>query len=147
MRIAYVQTLLLLVSLPAIAELGGQAMNPTTLRSVAKAVRQASPSAYYTTQEIETEDGTTIREYLLPSGEVFAVVWTGPTMPNLRNLFGLSNFQAYLDEMQTRPPGRRPVHIDRSDLVVQSGGHSRAYQGRAYLPRWIPAGVSTDEIK
>jgi hypothetical protein len=30
---------------------------------------------------------------------------------------------------------------------VQSGGHMRAFRGRAYLPQLLPAGVSGDEIK
>jgi Protein of unknown function (DUF2844) len=31
--------------------------------------------------------------------------------------------------------------------VVQSGGHMRAYIGRAYIPEMLPPGLKAEEIK
>lgn len=139
--------LVLTTSLSAFAELGGRPSRPEAVRSGAKEVRQVTPSQAYTVQEIQTEEGTTIREYVLPSGNVFAVVWTGPHIPDLRSLFGAGYFDTYVKELQAGSPGRRPVKVDRADLVVESSGHTRAFHGRAYLPANVPSGFSIDDIK
>lgn len=139
--------LILTLSLPVLAELGGRPSRPEAVRSGAKEVRELAPSAAYTVQEIQTEDGTTIREFVLPTGSVFAVVWTGPHIPDLRSLFGAGYFDTYVKEVQAGSPGRRPVKVDRAGLVVESDGHARDFHGRAYLPASVPGGVSVDEIK
>lgn len=139
--------LILTLSLPASAELGGRATASTVLRSGAKAVRLASPSSAYSIQQSENDEGVAVREYVSPSGEIFGVTWTGQRMPDLQALFGNANFRIYQDEMQARRPGRAPVRIERSDLVVQSSGHIRAFRGRAYLPQKIPAGVTIGDIR
>jgi hypothetical protein len=148
MKLPIVLGLLALASsAPACAGLGGAAMSPAATGVVgAKVMRQSTSTDGYTVQETTAEDGTTVREYVLSSGVVFAVAWSGPRMPNLRQLLG-SYFESYRDEAAARSPGRRPIAIDRPDLVVQSGGHPRAFHGRAYLPQRMPAGVSSDDIK
>jgi len=112
----------------------------------ATVMRQSGSTAGYMVQESQAGDGTTIREYILPSGDVFAVAWSGPRMPNLQSLLG-AYFESYRNEATSQPPGRRPIAIDRPDLVVQSGGHPRAFYGRAYLPKQLPAGISTSDIR
>lgn len=138
---------LLTMSLPAFAGLGDAATpvvdHPSAGTSV---VRRAVPARSYTVQDIQAADGTTVREYVAPDGKVFAVTWKGPVMPDLEQLFG-AHFRQYRDELQTRRAGRGPLRIERSDLVVESGGHMRAFRGRAYLPQQFPAGVSADEIR
>ncbi|MBI5783861.1 MAG: DUF2844 domain-containing protein [Rhodocyclales bacterium] len=147
MKTAHWLLVLLAASTDLHAELGGRPMRGDEPGPVGiEAMRQSTTPAGYSVQETETEDGTTVREYLLPTGEVFAVAWSGPRMPNLQRLLG-AYFESYRDEAASRPPGRRPIAIDRSDLVVQSGGHPRAFHGRAYLPQRVPAGFSTNEIK
>ena len=42
---------------------------------------------------------------------------------------------------------RGPLLIQEPGLVVQSGGHMRAYFGRAYIPDQVPQGVNIEEIK
>lgn len=138
--------LLLLLPQLAVAGLGGQRLTADPARLAAKAVRESTPSAAYSVSEIETEDGATIREYVLPSGIVFAVTWSGPRVPDLRELFG-SHFQSYRDEIEARPAGRGPVRIERADLIVEAGGRMRAFRGRAWLPQRLPAGMTVDEIR
>ena len=48
---------------------------------------------------------------------------------------------------KTAPGGRNHLNLSRSDLVIQAGGHMRAFFGRAYLVDAIPAGVSSDELR
>lgn len=147
MKLSIVLGLLALaVSAPACAGLGGAPMSAASGVAGAKVMRQSAAAGGYSVEETVAEDGTTVREFVLPSGEVFAVAWSGPRMPNLRQLLG-AYFEAYRDEAAARSPGRRPMAIDRPGLVVQSGGHPRAFHGRAYLPERMPEGFSSDDIR
>jgi hypothetical protein len=94
--------------------------------------------------------GTAIREYTGADGIVFAVAWQGPAMPDLQELFG-ANFAPYIDDVKasrtTRPAHSGPITIRRTGLVVESGGHMRAYLGRAWLPALLPSGISLNAIR
>lgn len=105
-----------------------------------------SAKAAYTVHEIPTSSGTVVREFVATDGRVFAVVWSGPTVPDLRQLLG-ENFAAYTAPQASGP--RTHVHrtITRGDLVVQSSGHMRAFSGRAYLASLVPAGVAIDGLR
>jgi hypothetical protein len=43
--------------------------------------------------------------------------------------------------------GRRPLVIEQPGLVVQIGGHPRAFAGRAYVPEMLPTGVRTEDVQ
>jgi hypothetical protein len=146
MRILGSMLLLLATSAPAFAGLGGNATPVAPAQPQAGTVLRAQPARGYTVQEFQTGDGVTIREYVSPAGKVFGVVWSGPRMPDLQQLFG-NYFEAFRDELRARQPHRGPLNIERPDLVIQSGGHPRAFRGRAFLPDQLPAGVSADEIR
>jgi hypothetical protein len=139
--------LLVALSLPAFAGLGGDATPVAAGQAVGKSViRRAIPARSYTIQDVQSADGTTVREYITLEGKVFGVSWTGPVMPNLAQLFG-DHYESYREAIKGRGPGRKPVHVNSSDLVVESAGHMRAFRGRAYVPQMLPAGVSANEIK
>jgi hypothetical protein len=99
----------------------------------------------YQLHEIRLPTGTLLREYVGANGVVFAVAWNGPTMPNLRQAFG-RYFDAYAAAAASAHSGHSQLRVTRSDLVVQSSGHMRAFAGHAYLPRAIPAGVDIGEL-
>jgi hypothetical protein len=108
--------------------------------------------ATYTVHEITTSYGTVVREYVTPDGKVFGVAWRGPFMPNLQQLLGDSygEFSQAAQAARSGPVKRSrnaPLSVTQPDLVVHSGGHMRAYAGRAYLPGLLPAGVDPKEIK
>lgn len=145
MRVS-VSILLLLAAAPAFGGLGGAATPIVTDRSDMVVVRRAVPARSYSVQEIKTGDGTVVREYVSAEGKVFGVAWNGPIMPDLKQLFG-DYFPTFQSEAQARGPARGPLKINRSDLVIQSGGHMRAFSGRAYLPQLLPAGVTAAEIE
>ncbi len=98
--------------------------------------------------EITADPGIRVREFLNPSGVVFAVSWSGPVMPDLRPLLG-AHYAAYSGELAAlnHPGLHRSVRFASPDLVVESGGHLRAYTGRAYLPALIPAGVAVTDLR
>ena len=102
----------------------------------------------YEIEEITTDTGMRVREYLGRDGVVFAVSWSGPALPDLQRLLG-THYVEYTTALAalTRPGLHRSVRIASSELVVESGGHLRAYAGRAYLPALVPAGISTADLR
>jgi hypothetical protein len=103
-------------------------------------------SPQYSLHETRLDSGTLVREYVSAKGIVFAVTWQGPFLPDLRRLLG-RHFGTYADAARNNPAGLGPLQIDSPELAVQSGGHMRAFSGRAYLPQEIPENFSTDLIQ
>jgi hypothetical protein len=104
----------------------------------------------YRLHEIKLPSGSSLREFVGADGKVFAVAWSGPTVPNLRQVFG-QYFDEYASAAQSAAQTTRSDHthsqVHTSDLVVQSSGHMRALSGRAYLFQAIPSGVSLGDIR
>jgi hypothetical protein len=119
--------------------------------SVATDVQQFQASvkstlhASYRVHEIQLPSGTLLREFAVPGGNVFAVAWKGPAVPNLRQALG-QYFDVYVGAAKLKRGGRTHIEVHQDDLIVQSGGHMRAFSGRAYLAQAIPAGTSTAEL-
>ncbi len=140
--------LLALLPFSAHAELGGDVTSVQSDQSRLRAVRRATLSNGYTVHELQTDNGITIREYASTQGRIFAVSWQGPFMPDLQQLLG-AYFPAFKTAAATRRASglRGPVAVQQDDLIVQSGGHMRAFNGRAYIPSLIPPQVSIEEIQ
>lgn len=100
----------------------------------------------YQVHELALPSGTLVREYVTTSGIVFAVAWNGPSKPNLSQLLG-PYFADLSAAAQSGRGGHNHLDLTRSDLVIQAGGHMRAFSGRAYLVAAVPAGVSSDELR
>ena len=128
------------------AALGGPESAVARDAAVLKGSIKSTELSGYRVHEIQLSSGTVLREYAGLDGTVFAVAWKGPKIPNLRLALG-QYYDAFVTAAQTRHAGGR-THLDirQSDWVMQSSGHMRAFQGRAYLPQALPAGVSLDEI-
>ncbi len=99
----------------------------------------------YRVHEIQLSSGTRVREFVGPDGQVFAIAWKGPTIPNLRQTLG-SYFDHYVTAAKANRMGHTHLQIQQSDLVVQAGGHMRAFSGRAYRPQAVPSGVSVGDL-
>ncbi len=136
--------LLLMLAPFAHAELGGNAGSIESDRVAMKATLRQVPAAQYTVHEITTPAGVQVREYLAPNGVVFAVAWNGPRIPDLRQLLGA--YFGVFKEAAGAQHGRGPLHVERPDLVVHSGGHMRAFAGLAYAPQLIPPGVAVADL-
>jgi hypothetical protein len=106
-----------------------------------------SAATTYTVTATTLASGTVVREYVNTSGVVFAVSWTGPFLPDLRTLLG-DQFSALTTESARHPKaGHNRVNVSGSDVVIESGGHMRAYTGRAWITSLLPTGFDTDEIE
>ena len=110
------------------------------------AVIKETMSGSYRVHEIQQPSGTLIREYAGLDGKVFAVTWHGPFSPNLRQTLG-SYFDQYAAAAPAGRQDRNHVQVRESNLVVQVGGHMRAYSGRAYLPQALPSGVTAGDLE
>jgi hypothetical protein len=99
--------------------------------------------------QLQASNGTTVREYVSSTGTVFAVSWDGPWMPDLRQVLG-PYFDAYQRTVPAVRNARRshgPMTFRSGDLVVQIGGHPRAFVGRAYIERLMPQGMQAQTIR
>lgn len=100
----------------------------------------------YTVYELSIATGTVVREYLSLDGKVFAVTWKGPLLPDLRQILG-SYFKQYSESASSKHGDHGHLVVRDPDLVVESGGHMRAFFGRAYLPKAMPPEVAVSDIK
>jgi Protein of unknown function (DUF2844) len=129
----------------AFATLGQPETSVTADVAQLKGSIKISDRTSYRVHEIQLSSGTVVREFVGPDGKVFAIAWKGPTIPDLRQTLG-SYFDNYVTAAQAPHLGRNHLQIQQSDLVVQAGGHMRAFSGRAYLPQAVPSGVSVGEL-
>ncbi len=129
------------------AALGGP---PADLRADAVAARSSTVttgSATYTMTESTLASGTVVRQYVDAGGTVFAVSWSGPSLPDLKELLG-----GYFDTMVAHSAGRQRgqrsrLALRRSDVVITTAGHMGALEGRAWVPSKIPAGFDPKDSK
>lgn len=138
----------LLAAVPAYANLGGDADSIRADATEFVGTLASLDGSGYLIAEISTDSGMRVREFLNRDGFVFAVSWSGPAVPQLQRLLGV-HFPAYLAALAAldRPGLHRTLRVATPDLVVEAGGHLRAYQGRAYLPTLIPAGVAAADLR
>jgi uncharacterized protein DUF2844 len=127
------------------AALGGPETTVAADAQVLKASVQSTDRTNYRVHTIALPSGTVLREYAVVGGNVFAVAWSGPSLPNLRQVLG-QYFDGFVSGAKAQSGSHHHLEIRQSDLVVQSSGHMRAFTGRAYLPQGIPSGVSLDEL-
>lgn len=117
-------------------------------RARMSAAASSARSSLYTLHETALESGTTVLEYATPAGQVFAVAWRGPVLPDLSTLLG-NYFKVFkVETEQMRAVGRRgaPISMERDGLVLRSSGRMRNFFGYAYVPALIPAGVNINDV-
>jgi hypothetical protein len=145
-------------SATAFAALGASPMTgadphvSTIDRATARAMTSATSASNgaYTVNEVTLDSGIVVREFVATSTRlVFAVSWTGPRLPNFRNLLG-TYATRYLDPKAADHPsstglGQRALSAD--DLVVQSLGRLGRFSGYAYLPSAVPVGVAVSALQ
>ncbi|WP_206950712.1 DUF2844 domain-containing protein [Trinickia acidisoli] len=161
---AFVLCALTAVTLPARAALGGSPMptpagaTTTTLAHIAHAAAAGTGAsstaataapAQYSVRATTYSSGTSVREYLGTDGNVFGIAWNGPRMPDLQSLLGnyFPQYASGVQALHAARPGRGPVDVEQSNLVVRSGGHMGSFFGQAWLPSALPAGVTGADIK
>ncbi|HTR06996.1 MAG TPA: DUF2844 domain-containing protein [Paraburkholderia sp.] len=137
------------MSSAAHASLGGLHQSVALDQSQMHANRQTTTGQLFTTERLTLENGAHVTEYVNRDDVVFAVTWHGPAMPDLQQLLGSYAQRAYDGAKAFRAAHSAigPVVVSASDLVVQTGGHMRAYWGRAWLPNAVPASLNVQDIQ
>lgn len=148
LAIALALAAILLPPRPALAALGEPASSITADRKALSAVsRGTKERAGYSVHELES-GSVTVREYVSPSGTVFAIAWNGTAHPDLDTLLGSYAGEYHRAQRATpRQPGRHPRKVVGDRVVVERWGHMRNLRGRAYAPALLPDGVTPDEIQ
>jgi hypothetical protein len=143
--------LLLMPAVPpaALGALGQPAATVEQDQVMMKGQRHSRSAVGYSVETI-TVAGMQIKEYVSADGIVFAVIWKGTGMPDLRLLLGeyFDEYQAAVNAARGRAPRvRQPFRMKSERLVVERAGHSRSLWGRAYLPTHLPAGMRPEDIQ
>ena len=133
---------------PSRATLGGPAESVAADQAALAAARgTADVRAAYRVERLVSR-ARTVREYVSPSGVVFAVAWEGASPPDLAVVLGTyaAPVRRAADE---QPPtrGRRSRHVEGGGAILETWGHMRALRGRAWVPALVPAGVNVDDIR
>jgi uncharacterized protein DUF2844 len=140
------QLLASVVSAPAWAALGDTVASIAADSQKLKASPRIATRAAFSIHELETPAGTVVREFVAPSGIVFAVAWRGPFKPSMPMLLG-----QYITEYARAPrtPGstRSRLMIEQPDLIVHAAGHMRSFTGIAYVPQLLPANIAEADLK
>ncbi|HEX7288324.1 MAG TPA: DUF2844 domain-containing protein [Candidatus Angelobacter sp.] len=140
--------IIMIVLAPAArAELGGNVSSIQADQERMKGTVRVTSTMQFTVHEIQTPNGTVVREFVSPAGMVFGVAWQGPWMPDLRQLLGTYFEQFVKAAQQSKGRGRGPLSIQENGLVVETGGHARSFFGRAYLVPMMPPSVRAEAIQ
>jgi hypothetical protein len=138
--------LFLCVSVPAAATLGEDVSSVRVDQAQMQGTLRITSAGNFAVHEIQLPSATVVKEYVSPAGMVFAVSWRGPWIPDLRQVLG-RYFEQYAEAAKTRDGSRGSRLTRQPGLVVQSGGHMRAFFGRAYAPQMLPRGVLAEDIQ
>ncbi len=131
---------------PARATLGEPESTVAAEAQQLKVSVKATERTGYRLHEMQLPSGTRLREFVDAEGTVFAVAWTGPSKPDLRQALG-KYFDVYIAAAKARRAVRSPLRIRGPGFAMDAGGHMRAFTGRAYLPGSVPAGTSLDDLR
>ena len=136
------------VTMPAFAALGGDASSvDDDVVKMKGQSRTTTPAGGYSVSETTLPSGTVLREYVSPDGKVFAVTWKGAVPPDLTQTLGVYYAQFKAAATATPRASHHNVQVRQDDLVVITGGHMRAWTGKAYAQSLLPPNFSLDDIK
>ncbi len=125
------------------ATLGGKVASVASNQQHLGATHQVLKLAVGERHELQLPSGIVVHEYVSPSGAVYAITWHGPRKPDLRELLG-PYFAQLAQRSSQAKIGHHRMHLEGSDLVIDSTGHRSTSSGRAWVPSLVPAGVNLD---
>ena len=135
-------------SIPSWSVLGEDVSSVPADQVHSNASVRVTPGQNFTVHELRSPSGVVVQEYASAAGKIFAVSWQGPTLPDMKQLLG-SYFEEFQKAAQenNQPGGHSPLIVHHPGLVVELGGHMRAFAGRAYLADQMPSEVRSEEIR
>ncbi len=139
----------------AFAVLGENTQTPMAARQKSanpnESLQAAIPASLdrpYQVHEFQLGSGTTVKEIATAQGMVFAVTWRGPVLPDLASLLGVyfTTFNQAAVQARASVVRTSTVIVNNDGLVMRSSGRMRAFEGYAYAPAMVPAGVAIDDL-
>jgi len=124
------------------AELGGTTASISAEQKQFNSQLTSTQQNGYTVYTQTLTSGTIIQEYVAPSGIIFAISWSGPSLPNIQAIFG--NY--YANYLSAAEKSRRSIYTNSDALVIQSTGIMGAFQGFAFLPKLAPTGFTVNNL-
>jgi Protein of unknown function (DUF2844) len=124
------------------AELGGTTASILVEQKQFNSQLTSTQQNGYSTYTQTLASGTTFQEYASNTGIIFAVSWSGPSLPNLQTLLG-NYYGNYLSAAQQ---SRRSIYSSSDSLVIQSTGMMGAFQGFAFLPKQAPTNFTVNNL-
>lgn len=115
----------------------------TALRATTLAV---TPMQAYDVHEITTADGTHVRQYVSRAGTVFAVAWSGRSLPDLKVVLA-SHYGEYLTAASAHHYNHHVLNVVTPGLVLNVTRLPRGFAGGAHVPALLPAGTSVQELR
>lgn len=112
--------------------------------AVARSTIQSMPA--YDRTETTDADGTTVREFSARDGKVFAVDFSGPTMPDLKAVLG-THYDSYVAAAKARRGSHHVVSFATDDAVITIVKLPRGFSGHAHVPAAVPAGVDVQTLR
>jgi hypothetical protein len=128
---------------PALAALGGDAASVQADGVHMKAAVRVTPSSTFSVHQISSAAGIVVREFVGTDGKVFAVSWSGPLNPDLRQVLG-GYYGQFLQAAATTPINHRQLRIT-SRGWCRTAPHARLRRARLY--GMLPQNFSVADIK
>ncbi|BBU27288.1 hypothetical protein BTHE68_10220 [Burkholderia sp. THE68] len=127
------------------AQLGASGRAASASRSDVMHRAQSGLVRYHETTDAH---GIVVREYIDSSGDVYAVSWRGPAMPDVQTLLG-TYFETFRQgaNASVGEAGLHTARVAQGDLVVENRVRLREFSGRAWLAGDLPPGVNTTDIQ
>ena len=135
-----------LLAVPSFAVLGQSVQSVQSDQQHLRGQLRSISRQGYSVQQISAADGAIVKEYVSPAGVVFGISWQGAAMPNLSQLLG-SYFPQFQHASRSAVRRRQALVVRTDQLVVESGGHMRAFRGRAYVPGLVPNNLLPPVVK
>lgn len=126
------------------ASLGDAADSVESDRIRMRAHRSISRTVGYTVHELTTTDGSRIRQYVSPRGEVFAVSWVARHKPDLSTLLGKSSteYAAAASHALRSSTMRHQLSYSGAEVDIHATEHLQVFKGYAVLRKQAPAGLT-----
>lgn len=134
---------------PAHAVLGEAVASVHADQMRVQGVRRLSQGLRYQVHDIRQADDSVLRQFVSPTGTVFAVSWRSHLKPNLPLLLG-SHFESYAQATRAAAPRQgftRQNAIQMGDLVVNETVQMGLFNGSAYLRHLVPEGVDPNALR
>jgi hypothetical protein len=104
------------------------------------------PMQAYDLHEMTTADGGRVREYVTRDGTVFAVTFSGRTMPDLHTVLG-SRYAEYAAATSARRTNHKVFAMSAPGLVMEVVKLPRGITGSAHVPSLLPSGVTARDLR